>query len=275
MDLLALRDLAGSVAQDAADFIVRERPAQLGFATKSSAVDVVTEMDQRAQDRILARLSAARPHDAVLGEERGGRSGTTGITWVVDPIDGTTNYLYGLPVYAVSVAAVEGDPQVWGAWRSLAGAVAVPEWDVVFDAARGLGARRHARGGTRSVRASAATELSTSLLGTGFSYDAEVRRSQGAVLGQLIGEVRDIRRLGSAAVDLCLLGSGVLDAYVERDLNPWDAAAGWLVAAEGGAVIGGLDDDQPSGDLFWGCAPGLSQVFPARVRDAHRSPGIF
>ena len=136
--LLELRDLAREVAAEAGRLVLDHRPGALRFSTKSSDVDVVTEMDQAAQARILTALAQARPDDAVLGEEEGGRSGRTGITWVVDPIDGTTNYLYRLPFYAVSVAAVEGDPSVWGAWRPLAGAVVAPALGLAWGQPAGM-----------------------------------------------------------------------------------------------------------------------------------------
>lgn len=273
--LLELRDLAREVAAEAGRLVLDHRPGALRFSTKSSDVDVVTEMDQAAQARILTALAQARPDDAVLGEEEGGRSGRTGITWVVDPIDGTTNYLYRLPFYAVSVAAVEGDPSVWGAWRPLAGAVVAPALGLAWGAARGQGAVRWSEHATERLQASACRDLPRALVGTGFSYDAQRRVAQASALAQVIGSIRDIRRLGSAALDLCLLAEGSLDGFFESCLNPWDLAAGWLIAVEAGARVGGPEASGPDSTLAWGCAPGLDPEFPALVLGAYRSSGII
>lgn len=244
-DPAALAAVAEQVALEAARLIVDERPSDLGVAeTKSSATDVVTVMDQRSQDLLRTRLGELRPEDGFAGEERGGHAGTSGVTWVVDPIDGTVNYLYGIPAYAVSVAAVVGDPTVPGAWRPVAGAVVDPVADERFTASLGGGARRAVGESVRALRAGD-PELALALCGTGFGYDAERRRWQGEVLAGLLPRVRDIRRFGSAALDLCHVADGRLDVYYERGLNPWDFAAGWLVAEEAGAVVTGLDEGHP------------------------------
>ncbi len=247
--------------------VVDERPADLGVSSKSSETDPVTEMDQRSQELVLAMLAELRPDDAVLGEEEGGRPGTSGVTWVVDPIDGTVNYLYGIPAYAVSLAAVVGDPSTPGAWEAVAGAVLGPDTDELFHAHRGGGARLTTRAGTRTLRATDATDLAMALVGTGFGYAAEMRARQGAALAELLPQVRDIRRHGSAALDLCGVAAGRLDAYYETSLNAWDRAAGELVAREAGAVIGGPVGDVADGDLTWAAAPGLAESFGALVRD--------
>jgi myo-inositol-1(or 4)-monophosphatase len=267
VDPAGLEELAGRVARAAGRLVVDERPADLGVVVKSSATDPVTEMDQRSQELILRVLAEERPDDAVLGEEEGGATGTSGLTWVVDPIDGTVNYLYGIPAYAVSVAVVTGDPTRPGHWQAVAGAVFNPETDELFSAHLGGGARLTSPRGTRALRATGATELGLALVGTGFGYAAEMRGRQAALLVDLLPQVRDIRRSGGAALDLCGLAAGRLDAYYEAALNPWDRAAGELVAREAGAVVGGPVDEVPTRDLVWGAAPGLAAVFGPLVRE--------
>ncbi|WP_353654100.1 inositol monophosphatase family protein [Arthrobacter sp. NEB 688] len=266
LDLAHLEDVACRVAREAGALVRDERPADLGFSTKSTGTDVVTEMDQRSQELLLERLGALRPDDAVLGEEEGGREGTSGVTWVVDPIDGTTNYLYGVPAYAVSVAAVVGDPTRPGAWRGVAGAVLDPERDELHHAHLGGGAWLTSGAGTRRLRVRATDDLALALVGTGFGYDAAVRARQATVLAEVLPRVRDVRRHGSAALDLCAVATGRLDAYYESGLNAWDRAAGELVAREAGAVVGGSTDEVASRDLTWAAAPGLAEALAALVR---------
>ena len=201
-------------------------------ATKTSRTDMVSELDRASEELILRTLLRARPDDAVLGEEGGLRGpGTSGVRWVVDPLDGTTNYLYGFPAWAVSIAA-EVDGEV------VAGAVHDGLRDEVFRASRGGGAWCN----EDRLRVEGATELAVSLVGTGFGYDPEVRARQGAVVARVLPRVRDLRRGGAAALDLCWVAAGRLDAYFERGLQPWDWAAGMLVASEAGAVVQVLDD---------------------------------
>jgi myo-inositol-1(or 4)-monophosphatase len=261
-DGLPLRDLerlAVEVALEAGRLIVDERPESLGVSkTKSSATDVVTVMDQRAQDLLRTRLHAARPEDGFLGEEEGGASSSSGVTWVVDPIDGTVNYLYGIPAYAVSVAAVVGDPAVPGQWTPVAGAVVDPEHDHLFHASLGGGAWRSVGGGAaQRLRTGDQSDLSHALVGTGFGYEAAVRSWQTRVLLEVIEHIRDIRRIGSAALDLCHVADGRLDAYFERGLNAWDMAAGWLVLSEAGGLVGGLAGRPADPSMVVAAAPGL------------------
>jgi myo-inositol-1(or 4)-monophosphatase len=275
LDLPALEALAVDIASEAAA-LIEDRPADLGVDTKSTDTDVVTVMDTRAQRHIADRLRAARPDDGFHGEEEGDqRGGTSGLTWVVDPIDGTVNYLYGIPMYAVSVAVVTGDPRTPGAWRPLAGAVANGRTGEVWSARRDGGARlRTGAGDPRPIRVTDAADLGMALVGTGFSYDADVRELQARVLTVLLPRIRDIRRAGSAALDLCQVASGRLDGYFERRLNPWDVAAGWLVATEAGALLGGARGlDAPHPDLTWAAAPGLADALTEALDDAHRETG--
>lgn len=223
-------------------------------ASKSSPEDIVTAADREVEGLIRGMLADARPRDGFLGEESGGGGGTSGLTWVVDPIDGTVNYLYGIPAYAVSIAVVEGDgdPETWTA---LAGAVVNPVAGETFTASAGGGA--HLDG--RPLAVPRPASLSLALLGTGFGYDAERRRRQAAVVQGLIGSVRDIRRIGSAALDLCNVAAGRLDAYYEKGLNPWDLAAGALIASEAGAQVAGFERRAASSALLVAAHP---ELFP-------------
>lgn len=250
LDLAALEALAVEVATEAARLVVDERPDRLGAsATKSSPTDVVTVMDTRAEELIRQRLREARPDDAVLGEEGDDQPGTSGLTWVVDPIDGTVNYLYEIPAYAVSVAVAYGDPRTPGAWGVLAAAVADAAHRTVHHAHLGGGARTTDERGSRTLRVGDADDLGRSLVGTGFGYTAQRRREQGELLLRVLPEIRDIRRIGSAALDLCSVAAGQLDGFFEVGLNPWDLAGGWLVVTEAGGVVSGPHGGAPQAAL--------------------------
>ena len=233
----ALTALASAVAQEAAALLLT-RHGQVGvLQTKSSPTDVVTEMDQAAERLIRERLLAARPGDSVLGEEGGqtGAGGDGGVRWIVDPLDGTVNYLYGLPDWAVSIAA-----EVAG--EIVAGAVCVPLRHSLFTAARGGGAWRESawQPGRQRLACNSGIALSAALVATGFGYPAVQRAAQGPVVAAVLPRVRDIRRSGSAATDLCSVAAGQVDAYYEQGLHYWDLAAGGLIAREAGAMTGGL-----------------------------------
>jgi myo-inositol-1(or 4)-monophosphatase len=248
-----LLDLAERAARAAGDLIRDERPDRLGVsATKTSPTDVVTVMDERSEALLRDLLLAERPDDGLLGEEGAGRTGSTGITWVVDPIDGTVNYLYGLPAYAVSVAAVTGDMQD-GDWEVLAGCVHNPASGETFTAARGGGAFLDGR----PLRVNDVEVPAQALVATGFGYEADRRRRQAEVVAAVLPQVRDIRRLGSAALDLCQVACGRVDAYFERGLQPWDMAAGTLVAREAGAVVSGLAGAAPGERFVLAAGPSL------------------
>ncbi len=255
-DLAALEDLAVQLAAEAATLITADRPADLQASLKSSATDPVTAMDRRSEALIRRRLAVLAPGDGVYGEEEGGLPGSIslgGITWVIDPIDGTVNYLYGIGHYGVSVAAVEGDPRIPGHWQPVAGAVADPSHGQIFHAHRGGGAWMRALDASGSTEnngvqsrddavrlaVSGAQGLGTSLIATGFSYQSQIRREQAEVLVDLLPRIRDIRRFGSAALDLCAVAAGLVDGYYEQCLNPWDIAAGWLLVREAGGRVSG------------------------------------
>ena len=232
----ALLRLAVDVARDAADLVARGRSSAAEHVdVKSSPVDVVTAVDKASEELIVGRLLAARPDDGLLGEEGASRTGTSGVRWVVDPIDGTVNFLYGVPAYAVSIAA-EVDGEV------LAGVVLNVATGELFTAISGGGGWLSTPAFPEPVALSGSrpASLEQTLVATGFGYRAEQRRAQGAVVAQLLPHVRDIRRFGSAALDLCAAAAGRVDAYYELNLNPWDHAAGALVAREAGLVVTGL-----------------------------------
>jgi myo-inositol-1(or 4)-monophosphatase len=269
VDLAGLDRLCVHVATRAARFIRDERPAGVGVeATKSTDTDVVTVMDRRCEELLHRLLHELRPDDGILGEEGAHRSGTSGLTWVLDPIDGTVNYLYEVPAYAVSVAVVVGDPTTEGAWRPVAGAVADPSLRLVHHAHRGGGAWTHAEGataGTDGRRLAVSTErrLGRTLLATGFGSAPEIRARQAEVLTRVLPAVRDIRRIGSAALDLVRVAEGSVDAYAESGLNAWDLAAGWLVVEEAGGVVGGATEGSAPGKMLT-LAAGPALVGPVR-----------
>ena len=239
---LSLQELAADIAREAGELARLRRAEGVSLAaTKSTIADIVTEADREVEALIRARLSAERPGDGFLGEESGGGDGTTGVTWVVDPIDGTVNYAYGLPAYSVSVAAVEGgaDPN---AWRPLAAAVYAPVLGELFTAGRGEGAWLD------GMRLAVTAETPAgALLATGFGYDPATHDGDLLTVRQIMPLARDLRRIGSAALDLSYVAAGRLDGYFERGLKPWDFAAGALLVAEAGGVVTRLDtaSDRP------------------------------
>lgn len=248
-DVEPLRATAVAVAHQVGGLVARMRATGSGqVGTKSSATDVVTAADTAAE-RLARRLLAQwRPGESVFGEEEGGTEvPADGLCWVIDPIDGTVNYLYGLPWYAVSVA-VQRDGE------SLAGAVAQPADGRLWSAARGQGADCNGV----ELRVSQAQQVELSLIATGFSYRPERRARQAALVAKLLPRVRDVRRAGSAALDLCALASGWLDGFVEHGLNRWDWAAGALIAAEAGAVV---RLPIAGSDLLQAATPGIAEAF--------------
>ncbi|WP_336658668.1 inositol monophosphatase family protein [Leucobacter sp. USHLN153] len=256
-DAAALADFAGELAERAARLILDLRSQGVEVAaSKSSAVDIVTHADRESERVIVEAIRIARPDDGVLGEEGTGIEGTSGITWVIDPIDGTVNYLYNLPAYCVSIAATVADPGAFAdGRRAIAGAVCNPRTGELFVAHQGGGTTRNGE----PIRISGKTELATALVGTGFGYTVERRIEQAAQVSRLLPRARDIRRMGSAAYDLCMLAAGRLDAYYERGLQPWDYAAGALIAREAGAeILGHTDGTAPGEPFLCAAAPGLA-----------------
>lgn len=256
-DLPALLDLARSAAAEAAALARSTRAAALtDISTKSTSTDVVTAADKAGERLIRDRLAAARPGDPIVGEEGGEQAAVPGaVRWILDPIDGTVNYVYGVPYYAVAIAAERDGRLLVGVVHNIADGT-------VWHAAAGLGAFKN---GER-IHCGNPTELSKSLVATGFAYDREVRRRQGEVFAAVIPEVRDIRRMGSAAVDMCLLAEGVLDGYYERGPHLWDYAAGGLIAAEAGAVVTGLYREAPDVGMTLAAAPGVHPALRALLQ---------
>ncbi len=254
-----LRALALGAATEAAALLLTGRPGvgsvDWGIDTKSSPTDVVTAMDKAAEALLIDRLLGARPADGLLGEEGGERPGTSGVRWVVDPLDGTVNYLYDQPGWSVAVAA---EDVVSG--RTLVGIVVMPALDETYVAVAGRGAVRIGAGVERRLAVSSCADLSLAMLGTGFGYRAERRRAQARVVADMIPRVRDLRRSGAATVDLCWVAGGRLDAFYERGLQPWDYTAAGLVAQEAGARVEGLDGARASEELTIAANPGLFPV---------------
>jgi myo-inositol-1(or 4)-monophosphatase len=245
-DTADLLRLAEEVAREAGRLIVEGRPTSLRVGSKSTHTDPVTEMDHAAERLLVDRIRAARPDDGLLGEEGASVAGTSGITWVIDPIDGTVNYLYSIPAYAVSVGVRIGDDVV-------AGAVVNPVSGEVWTARRGHGAQLNGD----PVTVNPPPDLAMALVGTGFGYDAARRARQADILRQVVPRVRDVRRAGSAALDLCAVACGRLDGYYEQGLNPWDLAAGGLIATEAGASVAGLRGRPAGRAMVLAAAPGL------------------
>ena len=259
-DLLALAlDLAG---QASTLLLEAQRHPNTGLDTKTSVNDMVSDADRASEALIVSGIVAARPDDAILAEEGAARAGTSGVRWVIDPLDGTTNYLYGIPAWVVSIAAeVDGVVEV--------GVVADPSHGEVYSAVRG---DECALCNGVPIRASAATVLATSLVGTGFAYRSARRAEQALALPRLLPAVRDVRRLGAAALDLCLVACGRLDGYFETGLQPWDMAAGVLIAEVAGAVVCGYDGGPPSTASVVAAAPGISAELLATLAVAGVTP---
>jgi myo-inositol-1(or 4)-monophosphatase len=254
-DHRTLRAHAVRVASEAAQLVADVREAAVSdISTKSTETDVVTSGDRAVERLIRERLAEMWPGVPVIGEEEGGQQPERGLSWVVDPIDGTVNYLYGYPCYAVSVAA-----QIDGV--SVAGAVADPVGDRMWTASLGGGARLNGR----LLAVSGARRLELSLVATGFAYAAERRVRQAAMWAALLPRVRDLRRPGASSLDLCAVAAGWVDAYVEHGLHRWDWAAGALIAAEAGAVVrlpadAGGPDDGLGADAVYVATPGIADA---------------
>jgi myo-inositol-1(or 4)-monophosphatase len=263
------------LAGEAAAFARRRRSEVFGsdartgakdaVRTKTTPTDPVTIVDTETERLLRDRLAQLRSGDPILGEEIGGpvspAAGAAGaVTWVLDPIDGTVNFVYGIPAYAVSVAA-----QVDGV--SVAGAVADVMGGRVYSAAAGLGAHVIDELGAHPLRCNAVDDLSMALVGTGFAYSKRRRTVQAALVAKILPVVRDVRRIGSAAMDLCMVAAGRLDAYYEHGLHVWDWAAGALIAAEAGArvVLPAPGDPDSTAALVVAAAPGIADQLLAAL----------
>jgi myo-inositol-1(or 4)-monophosphatase len=250
-DPVRLAELAVELAARAGELMLRHRAAGLSVATKSSVTDLVTDADHAVEEFLRTALARLRPGDSILGEE-GGTAGPAGsaVRWVLDPIDGTVNYLLGLPQFAVSIAA-----QVQG--RTVAGCVLNPSSGEVFRAAAGHGAFL----GNQRLTGPRSVPLEQAVVATGFSYDPDRRARQGAAVGRLLARVGNLRRLGSAALDLCALAAGRVDMYYEGPLGEWDFAAGLLIATEAGVATSGLRGRPAGSALVAGAHPERAEEF--------------
>lgn len=227
-----LLKLALRVATEAGEFL-RERPTDFDIETKSTATDFATQMDRQAEEMIVSGILAERGDDGIIAEEGASRESKSGITWVIDPLDGTVNYLYDLPGWCVSVACKD-------ATGTIAGVVYAPTLEkTTWSATRGGGAFKNGK----QIHVGSESELDRALIGTGFAYSMDIRKNQVKVINDLLPQCRDIRRMGAAAVDLCHVASGTLDAYFEVGLKEWDKAAGALIIAEAGGVVSGGESE--------------------------------
>lgn len=242
-----LLEVALLLTREAGTLLQAGRPAgPLRVTSKTTPTDVVTEMDHAAEALITETLARLRPEDGMLGEEGTDHPGTSGVRWIVDPLDGTVNYLYDLGNWAVSVAAeIDG--------QAVAGVVHIPSTGEIFAATRGGGATCNGR----PLRLGPPAALDRALVATGFGYDPRRRAHQAELLRYVLPAVRDIRRNGACAVDLCSLAAGRVDAYYERGVNPWDFAAGALIASEAGARVAGLRGNRPSPAFLLAAGPEL------------------
>ncbi|GAA2579478.1 inositol monophosphatase family protein [Microbacterium binotii] len=264
---LDLQSLAIEVAKEAGALAARRRREGVQIAaTKSALADIVTDADREVEQLVRERLAAARPDDGFLGEEGGAAASASGITWVVDPIDGTVNYAYGIPAYAVSIAAVSGEPDPQK-WEALAGAVYNPAVDELFTAARGEGARLVSSiEGERMLRVAEPSDAGA-LLATGFGYDPATHAPALERLGRVMPLARDLRRIGAASLDLTGVAAGRIDGYYEKGLWPWDHAAGALIVVEAGGVVAGLGGKRADREMTIAAAPGLFAALLARLEE--------
>lgn len=268
LDLDPLARRAWQAAVAAGRFLSDDRPDDLVVDTKSTPTDLVSAMDRDAERMIIDALLSGRESDAVLGEEGGARTGTSGVRWVIDPLDGTVNYLYRMPLWGVSIAA-----EVHGV--TTVGVVVMPHLQEAYLGLRGRGAWRIRDGLAATIAVSDCRRIDEAMVATGFGYGAQGRARQGAVVAGLVGGIRDLRRTGAAVVDLCWVAGGRLDAYYEWGLNAWDYAAGALIAREAGAVVvgDGLEDAPTDGRPLIASAPLIADALRERLEGLGVSPG--
>jgi len=259
-----LLDVARRVGVAAAANVAALRPyGRVDVAdTKSSATDAVTAIDRASEDFIRTRLLVERPDDSIIGEEGDDHAGVSNVSWLVDPIDGTVNFIYGIPAYAVSIAASIDGEVVAG---FVINVVSGESWGAVRGEGAWYWASPNDAQPLRSARPAPAGGLGQILVATGFNYVADVRARQAAAVAQMITQVRDIRRFGSAALDLCAVAMGRVDTFVEQGLQPWDLAAGALIAQEAGLVVVGLSSTgelgPPGERLVMAAPPAFAKEF--------------
>jgi myo-inositol-1(or 4)-monophosphatase len=256
-----LRSIAEQLARAAGDMALAGRKSgDVTATTKSSPTDMVTQYDKASEDMITAGLRELRPDDGIVGEEGASRDGTSGITWHIDPIDGTSNFYFDIPMWAVSIGAVDK-------YGPIAGAVYAPALGDMFTAARGEGATLN--GNRISVREN--TVLSDALVCTGFSYHVNQREVHARRVATMVGQIRDIRRFGAAAIDLCFVACGRLDAYFEEHLNSWDLIAGQVIATEAGAIVTNFSGDTVTPQQVLATQPGVQKALIRLIADSTKA----
>jgi myo-inositol-1(or 4)-monophosphatase len=256
-----LRSIAEQLARAAGDMALAGRKSgDVTATTKSSPTDMVTQYDKASEDMITAGLRELRPDDGIVGEEGASRDGTSGITWHIDPIDGTSNFYFDIPMWAVSIGAVDKHGPI-------AGAVYAPALGDMFTAARGEGATLN--GNRISVREN--TVLSDALVCTGFSYHVNQREVHARRVATMVGQIRDIRRFGAAALDLCFVACGRLDAYFEEHLNSWDLIAGQVIATEAGAIVTNFSGDTVTPQQVLATQPGVQKALIRLITDSTKA----
>lgn len=260
-DVAELRDVAVALARHAGDMALHgRRSGPVTAHTKSSSIDMVTEFDKASEQLITQGLVERRPHDGIVGEEGADVSSRSGIVWHIDPIDGTTNFFFDVPMWAVSIGAVDDLGPV-------AGAVYVPALGEMFSAARGLGATMN----DLPLHARENSNVSDALVATGFSYDITQRPHHTQRVAQMLNHVRDIRRMGAAAIDLCFVAAGRLDAYFEENLNSWDLVAGQIIATEAGAVVSDFEGNLVRPEQVLASSAALHQSMVQLIAQCGRS----
>jgi myo-inositol-1(or 4)-monophosphatase len=263
--LKQLTEMALDIAQSTGRLLVEDRPAVMQVETKTSETDVVTAMDKAAEAHIISEIRAQRPDDLFIGEEGSvnNSANPTNVKWIVDPIDGTVNYLHKHPIWSVSIGVqVDDITQV--------GVVHAPLLGEIYLAVRGQGAFLLNKSGKSKVEISRNTILGHTLVATGFSYESKKRKKHSKVIHEISDKVRDFRRDGSAAIDLCMVGLGRVDAYFETGLHPWDYTAGALFVEEAGGITGGVSGKPLSDDLAIAANPGVFEEFSELIRDCYQ-----
>jgi myo-inositol-1(or 4)-monophosphatase len=249
-ELLEIAKDAGLAASE----LLSQRPADFELSIKSSAIDFATQMDKASESLIVSKILSTRPNDGIIGEEGSSVPSKSGVTWIIDPLDGTVNYLYDLPGWNICIAAKDNEGiQV--------GVVVAPSVNGFWHARKGGGAFSHGK----PIRTSDVSDLAGALIATGFSYDREKRIEQAEMLARLIPKIRDIRRLGCAGVDLCYVASGILDGFYEYGLNEWDYSAGGLIAMEAGALMTGRNGGPVGREMTIVANPALHALLSAEV----------
>jgi myo-inositol-1(or 4)-monophosphatase len=260
-----LESMALEIAHATGDLLINQRPAVMAVDTKTSETDVVTAMDKAAEAFIIQKIKAQRPNDLFIGEEGTVNNSTnpTNVKWVVDPIDGTVNYLHKHPIWSVSIGVkVDEVTQV--------GVVHAPVLGETYLAIKNQGAYLINKNGKEKIEITRNTSLDHTLVATGFSYESVKRKKHGQVILEISDKVRDFRRDGSAAIDLCMVGLGRVDAYFETGLHPWDYTAGALFVQESGGVTGGLQGEPLNDDLAIASNPGVFEEFSKLIRDCYK-----